>query len=318
MKQVQIIIVGGGPAGAACAWQLIKNGRECLVLDKQAFPRQKTCAGWITPRVLADLEFDPGDYPYQLSEYAFLQVSIRGVPLLIPGKQFAIRRWEFDHWLLERSHAPVKTHAVEDIRRVGTGFILDETYRCETLIGAGGTHCPVFHSLFEGEKSRQEDQRIVALEEEYAYSWCTGRPRLWLFDDGLPGYSWYVPKAGGYVNIGVGGNAAVLKARGESIHDHWQKLLERLLRKKLVEERKFQPEGNVYYLRGSQDVFNCRNAYLVGDAAGLATRDMGEGIGPAVQSGLKAAQSILTGKPYDLASIRQLSLLPDFLRWVVE
>ena len=44
------------------------------------------------------------------------------------------------------------------------------------------------------------------------------------------------------------------------------------------------------------------NAFLVGDAAGLATRDLCEGIGPAVRSGLLAADAIALGRPYSLES----------------
>ena len=59
--------------------------------------------------------------------------------------------------------------------------------------------------------------------------------------------------------------------------------------------------------RYSVDAGSDRNAYLVGDAVGLATRDMCEGIGPAVRSSLLAAQSIVTGEPYSLAGISELS-----------
>jgi flavin-dependent dehydrogenase len=56
----------------------------------------------------------------------------------------------------------------------------------------------------------------------------------------------------------------------------------------------------------------------VGDAAGLATLDMGEGIGPAVRSGFLAAQSIINGTDYSLESISKYSFLPFFLKWVVK
>jgi len=49
------------------------------------------------------------------------------------------------------------------------------------------------------------------------------------------------------------------------------------------------------------------NAFLAGDAAGLATRDMCEGIGPAVESGLLAARAIATGEEYALDGIGTLS-----------
>lgn len=58
-KNVDVIIVGGGPAGAACAWKLSQHQVDLLVLDKATFPRVKPCAGWITPLVLRDLKIDP-------------------------------------------------------------------------------------------------------------------------------------------------------------------------------------------------------------------------------------------------------------------
>jgi menaquinone-9 beta-reductase len=43
------LIVGGGPAGSTCAWQLRQAGLDVVVIDKTRFPRDKVCAGWITP-----------------------------------------------------------------------------------------------------------------------------------------------------------------------------------------------------------------------------------------------------------------------------
>jgi flavin-dependent dehydrogenase len=49
------------------------------------------------------------------------------------------------------------------------------------------------------------------------------------------------------------------------------------------------------------------NIFLIGDAAGIATRDMGEGIGPAVQSGILAAEAIASGKKLPLNSVKKNS-----------
>jgi flavin-dependent dehydrogenase len=59
MKTTDVLIVGGGPAGSSCAWRLNQRGVDVLLLDAQDFPRQKLCAGWITPQVLTDLQIDP-------------------------------------------------------------------------------------------------------------------------------------------------------------------------------------------------------------------------------------------------------------------
>ena len=60
-------------------------------------------------------------------------------------------------------------------------------------------------------------------------------------------------------------------------------------------------------MRGDVGTVSDGNVFLVGDAVGLATRDMCEGIGPAVRSGLLAARSIVTGEPYSLTGIGTLS-----------
>jgi len=61
MRHHRVIIIGGGPAGAACAWKLVQAGVDCLILDKKTFPRPKICAGWVTPEVLQDLQVKPHD-----------------------------------------------------------------------------------------------------------------------------------------------------------------------------------------------------------------------------------------------------------------
>ena len=55
MQQFDAIIVGGGPAGSSCASELVRAGMDVVVLDREAFPRSKLCAGWITPDVVRDL-----------------------------------------------------------------------------------------------------------------------------------------------------------------------------------------------------------------------------------------------------------------------
>ena len=63
MIEVETIVVGAGPAGSTCAWELRRRGREVLVLDAAKFPRTKLCAGWLTPKVLRDLELEAETVP---------------------------------------------------------------------------------------------------------------------------------------------------------------------------------------------------------------------------------------------------------------
>ncbi|HUJ49063.1 MAG TPA: FAD-dependent oxidoreductase, partial [Bryobacteraceae bacterium] len=62
MDTFDVLIVGGGPAGSSCACKLRRSGLEVAILDRQRFPRDKVCGGWITPAVLSELEIDPADY----------------------------------------------------------------------------------------------------------------------------------------------------------------------------------------------------------------------------------------------------------------
>ena len=62
METRDVLIVGGGPAGSACAWGLRNSGLDVAILDKQKFPRDKICGGWITPAVFSELAIDASEY----------------------------------------------------------------------------------------------------------------------------------------------------------------------------------------------------------------------------------------------------------------
>jgi flavin-dependent dehydrogenase len=58
MESCDALIIGGGPAGSSCAKQLRQHGMDVVVMDKAVFPRDKVCAGWITPAVVDALQLD--------------------------------------------------------------------------------------------------------------------------------------------------------------------------------------------------------------------------------------------------------------------
>lgn len=303
MIERETIVVGGGPAGAAAAWQLGKQGRDVLVLDRDVFPRDKLCAGWITPEVMSDLEFTEADYPHRFLTFEHLKVSLGPASFKLSSPQHSIRRYEFDAWLLERSGAEFAQHNVHQIEKQGDAYILDGRYACRYLIGAGGTRCPVFRHLFRDQSPRHKTLQVVALELEYPYRWQDPDCYLWFLADRLPGYAWYVPKARGYLNIGVGGSVHRLKNNGDEIQRHWELLVARLRKLGLIDQQPEAPRGYSYYLRGSNPVTRIDNACIVGDAVGLATRDLCEGIGPAVSSGIAAAADITSAVGYTTAAI---------------
>ncbi len=313
MLRKDVLIVGGGPAGSACAWRLRQLGMDCLILDKATFPRQKPCAGWITPDLFRLLKITPQDYPHSLTHYEAFQISIKGVRFRLPTHQYAIRRIEFDNWLLQYAGVPCRTHPVERIIHKNSLFIVDGLYEAPFIVGAGGTHCPVRRSFFSQNEEEIGRGLIIAKEEEFPYASRDDRCHLWFFEDGLPGYAWYVPKNGGFINVGIGGSAAGLKANGQTLNRHWELLIRKLSDLGLVTDHPFQPQGYSYRLRHKKPESRQENAFLVGDSLGLATMDMGEGISPAIQSGLLAADSIARGVAYDVRAIPRFSF-PSILR----
>ena len=307
MRTADAIVVGGGPAGSTCAWKLREAGLDVLVLDRAAFPRTKLCAGWVTPEALADLKLDPSDYPHGLMTFDKLHVHWKALGAKPATRQYSIRRYEFDDFLLRRSGAPVLQQKVRDIHRDSGDYVIDGEFRSKYLVGAGGTACPVYRALFHDRLPRDHALQTATLEQEFAYEWDDPTCHLWFFEGGLPGYAWYVPKANGHVNVGLGGMAVQLKRQDGHLHEYWSEFVAKLKKRGLVDYDAYDPRGYSYYVRGKVDAVCDANAYLVGDAVGLATRDMCEGIGPAVRSGLLAAQSIVTGEPYSVAGIGKLS-----------
>ncbi len=317
-RSTEVVIVGGGPAGASCARELRKAGVECLVLDRERFPRLKLCAGWITPEVVADLEMDPAEYPHSFLTFAVTRAHIFGLNLPLRAPQHSIRRIEFDDWLLRRSGAEVIQHEVRQIERVAGGYHIDDVVRAKYVVGAGGTRCPVYRHLFRDANPRARELQAAVLEHEFPYKWRDGDCHLWFFERGLPGYAWYVPKQNGHLNVGIGGMAYRLKRSDGTIKQHWPNFLARLRRQELIDGATIEPGGYSYYLRAGVDIARLDDAFVVGDAAGLATRDMCEGIGPAVRSGILAARAISTGAEYSLESVPRYSLQNGVARRLLE
>lgn len=318
MRQLDVVIVGGGPAGSACARKLVEAGVEVAVLDRETFPRTKLCAGWITPEVVEDLNLDIEAYPHRFNTFEHIVVHMKGLTFKLDSPQHSIRRYEFDDFLLKSSGAEVVTHTVKNIEKKNGTYIVDGAFECEYLVGAAGTRCPVYRSFFREANPRAKELQAATYEHEFPYEWSDPRCHLWFFRKGLPGYAWYVPKANGYLNCGIGGMADKLKARGEDIKTFWNDFTDLLGRKRFVRGFEYAPKGYSYFLRGGVDVVRVNNAFIAGDSVGLATRDLCEGIGPAIRSGYRAADAIVNGSEYSLESIGAFSAERGMVRNFLE
>ncbi|CCK80990.1 NAD(P)/FAD-dependent oxidoreductase [Desulfobacula toluolica] len=308
MIDSKIIIVGGGPAGSACAWKLKQAEEQILILDRKPFPRSKLCAGWINPKALNAIDFKKQEYPFLLHPVDRIHFYLFGVHIPVQTRQYAIRRVEFDDWMVKRANVPVHTHTVKKIIKKNGFYIIDNQYRCQYLVGAGGTHCPVFRVFFSKDEKRPMKSMIAAVEQEYVCDYQDSRCHIWFFDKKLPGYSWYLPKGNGWLNIGIGGKFLKMKKQGTTIIDHWRYFTQKLLRLSLINKIPEMPKGHTYYLRHRMNQCQKDNVFVIGDAAGLSTLDMGEGIHAAIAGGILAAKAIVEKKEFRVESLGKFSL----------
>ena len=300
MDSCDVLVVGGGPAGSTCAGRLRQAGLDVLLLDREAFPRQKPCAGWITPAVLKALALDPGEYRQGrvLQEISsFLTGLINGPGLVTrydTTVSYGIRRCEFDHYLLQRSDSrQALGEPVTTLNRKDGGWIVNGRIRARLLVGAGGHYCPVARLL--GAKIGREEV-VVAQAAEYAMSPDQERlcrtpadtPALFFCRD-MKGYGWLFRK-GRFLNLGLG---RMDKANlGRHTSDFCSFLKQR---GDLASGFSGRFQGHAYRVFQRQGGRTCvaDGALLIGDAAGLASSQSGEGILPAIESALLAADTIL-------------------------
>jgi flavin-dependent dehydrogenase len=173
MTPADIVVVGGGPAGSTVAWRLARTGARVALLDAAVFPRVKLCAGWVTRRVLADLELDPAAYPHTIQPFDGVAVAVGDAEHETRWPRVArwgIVRAEFDTFLLRRAAAAgAVVHEgarVRAVRELGDGMEVESdagVFRAGVVVGAGGHGCPVARAL--GDVAPEEDV-VVTQESE--------------------------------------------------------------------------------------------------------------------------------------------------------
>lgn len=278
-------------------------GLDVVVMDRAVFPRDKVCAGWITPQVITELNLDVEDYrrgrtwqPISGFRTGFIGGSREAKTVYERPVSFGIRRSEFDHYLLQRAGARLHLgDEVSSIRRDGAQWVVNDSVRAAVLVGAGGHFCPVARWL---NPAVDRAPLVVAQElecrlgPEAATRWTIApeMPELYFCSD-LKGYGWCFRKEE-YINVGLGrlDRRSLPKASAAFVA--------------FLEARGKVPAGVSWRWRGHAyrvaDPLRRRavdaGVVLVGDAAGLAYPQSGEGIRPAVESGLLAASTILAAK----------------------
>ena len=304
MERCDVVVVGGGPAGSSCARMLHDAGLSVILLDRAVFPRDKVCAGWITPQAIDELDLDCADYQRgrTLQPITGFRTGVIGSSEVVDTVydrpvSYGIRRCEFDHYLLQRSGADVRQGTpLSSIARDGTGWIINDSIKADMLVGAGGHLCPVARWLNPAMDA--PPPLVVAQETEFpvepgdAASWpaAPGVPELYFCRE-LSGYGWYFRK-GQHINIGFGllGRRALTRAMAEFVA---------FLRAqhRIPDDAPTSWRGHAYLLadaRRRRAIGDC--VLLIGDAAGVAYPESGEGIRPAIESGLLAASTLIAAK----------------------
>lgn len=298
----RVLVVGGGPAGAAAACTLATLGLNVCVVDRARFPRDKLCGGLLTRRsrkvyaaVFGEDWDTVVDFRARGLHFFHRQVWLNGAE--DHGDIDFTRRCLFDHHLLMRAQArgaELKLgQGVQsvDVQRRVCRLASGEEQTYDALIGADGVGSVVARSLFG--RAFDPDRVALALELELDRS-QPGVPALEAPEIHLGavrwGYGWVFPKRD-TLTVGVGG----LRGLNPDLKSDFL----RFLAARLGESWAATPSAGASRIKGHHLPFGdfrrqpgWRNVLLVGDAAGLVEPITGEGIAFAMQSGQAAAQAV--------------------------
>lgn len=303
-QRCDVLIVGGGPAGSSCAARLVAAGLDVLVLDRREFPRDKVCAGWVTPAVMEELQLDLEAYRAAGNTLAPITGFVTGMIGDEPVEtryeapvSWGIRRCEFDAWLLARSGARIAPPAaLKSLERSAAGWMANGSIYARVVVGAGGHFCPVARMINEepetGEPvvAAQEIEFEMRPEQAAACAVRPDTPELYFCPD-LKGYGWVFRKDD-FLNIGLGREDKHRLAEHVELFLDWLKL-----RGRVPMDIPSRLHGHAYllYPHAPRELVANR-VLLIGDAAGLAYAQSGEGIRPAVESALLAAETLIAAR----------------------
>jgi geranylgeranyl reductase family protein len=349
-QDAQVVVVGAGPAGSSAAFHLARAGVDVLLLEKDAFPREKVCGDGLTPRgvhQLMRMGVDISGEGWHRNRGMRWVCGDREVLIEWPGlarlPDFGLTRTrhDFDEILARhaqgagaRLHTGVKvTGPVTDragrvvgVRAAAGPDGRPVEYRAPLVIAADGASARLAVALGAHRDKRRPMATAVRRyyrsprrsQEDYLELWADlPHPST---GDRLPGYGWIFPLGDGRVNVGLG----LLTTRRKNSADLRGALaswLERTPREWGLDE-----DGADGPLRSAALPMGLnrrpqygRGLMLVGDSAGTISPWNGEGICQAMESGEMAAESaaLAMTRPAGPARERALHSYPAELnrRW---
>ncbi|MGW4941402.1 NAD(P)/FAD-dependent oxidoreductase [Actinoplanes sp. NPDC004185] len=290
LEQVDVAVVGAGPAGAAAALAARRAGASVLLLDKADFPRDKPCGDGIAADavdVLAELGVTGVTDGYPAVERLRLVAPGGGeVARPLPRPAHTVPRKVFDERLVRAAvaqGAELRRHAVRSIRLDRDGVTLDDRIRARVVIGADGAGSVVRRAL--GHPVNPDGHLAIAIR---GYAPAVGTEQLIRTTSARwPAYAWSFPIGDGRANVGYGETL-----RGTPLTKAY--LLDRLA--------ELLPGGPPTGLRAHHLPLSTRRpppgrgpVLLAGDALSLINPFTGEGIFYAVLSGALAGAAAVAG-----------------------
>ena len=302
------IIIGAGPAGSTAAYNLAKQGHSVLVVEKGSFPRYKPCGGGVSPAIADwfDFDFTPvikttvSSVKYTWKFGDPVEVSLEDVTPM-----WMVQRDEFDNFLIQKAIA--EGAEFKDSTEVIGIKLQDQQWQVSTangeftssyLIAADGANGPT-----AGWLGFPSPQKVVAASLEVAAEVTEKSQNLAYFDFGSlkNGFMWNFPKQNSYSFSG----AFVRDHKGKP--QEIKKQLTNFAGKFGVDLTNSQYTESTLNLWQEDSPLHCDRALLVGEAAGIVDPLIGEGIRPAIFTGMKAATAISAALEGDNSALTNYS-----------
>jgi len=320
-----IVIAGGGPAGATLAWKLASQGVKVLVLERTRFPREKVCGDYVEPRGLRILGQMGGlaaleaTSPLPIThsstwvdgrcEYSG-KIPFYGVHNTLPPHGYIVPRHVLDTLLLDIA---AKQGAEVHYESYVTGFTWNgssgrdgvavqvqrggasESWRAHAIVGADGVNSVVARTA----GLLVNDPRHIALSQRAYVTGYSGRlgEAAFFFDaEFFPGYAWMFPMSGGMANIGVGILKETCQREGIAVPELFLQFFAKLKASHPACRRMKLSKpaiGGIVKTYGCAGPNYFDRGLLVGDAGCFVDPMTGEGITPAMESALLAARVLM-------------------------
>ena len=319
---VDLAVIGAGPAGAIAACIAARRGLRVALIDRSTFPRDKTCGDGIGPgavRVLRELGIESIlEGRPRISTVTLFGTEGQRSETPVPPirgeatEVYVVPRLEFDEHLF-RAAIAAGAGDLTGTRYVGMSGVDDrartielrdasgdrKTLSAHLVIGADGVYSTVRKDLTGNDRIDHGFAGIAmrAYVESPDFEAASGPSMLFEFDrDLLPSYGWVFPVGNGTVNLGVGLPIAQLRERGADLRKLLAEFADRL-RERGVSLGEIKDE-RAHQLRALMEMprLTYQRAALIGDAASMINPVSGEGIAYA----MTAAQRLVDGLPADL------------------